>query len=185
VARASHIKKGDLIRWHDDLWKVLGNEQVFSGKRGAYHQLKLQSVTDSHVEQNRFSSTDNLEEVSLEVRNMEYLYQDGSSYVFMDPQNGEQLHIAEGVVRDALPYLSYNTRIDIFFHEDKPVSIELPSTVVLEVVQTEPAMKGGTITAVTKPAELETGLVVKVPGHVKTGDKVQVDTRTGEFMGRA
>jgi len=163
----------------------MGNEQVFSGKRGAYHQLKLQSVTDGHVEQNRFNSTDNVEKVSLDVRNMEYLYPDGNSYVFMDPQNGEQLHIPEDVIKDALPYLSYNIRLDICFHEDKPISVELPPSVVLEVTHTEPSTKGGTITAVPKPAELETGLVVKVPGHVKIGDRVQVDTRTGEFMGRA
>jgi len=185
VARAVQIRKGHVIKWRGELWKVTDTQQVFFGKRGAYHQMKLQNVNDGHVEQNRFASDEEVEKAFLETRKMEFLYQDGDSYVFMDPGNGEQVHIAEDVVKDQLPYISYNAQVDVSFHEGRALSVELPASVVLEVTHTEPAVKGDTATSVTKPAELETGLTVKVPGHVKIGDKVQVDTRTGEFLGRA
>lgn len=185
MVRAAQVKKGNIINWRGQLWRVTDIQQVFSGKRGAYYQMRLQNVDDGHVEQNRFSSGDDVQRAVVESRQMEYLYQDGPGYVFMDPQNGEQVHLAQNVLKDQLPYISYNAKVDVSFHEGRALSVELPSSVVLEVTHTEPAVRGDTATAITKPAELETGLVVKVPGHVKTGDKVQVDTRTGEFMGRA
>jgi elongation factor P len=185
VARAVQIKKGNVIQWRDDLWKVLDTQQTFIGKRGAYIQMKLQHLGDGHVEGERFASDQEVEKAFLEGRRMQYLYHDGSGYVFMDPADGEQVHIDEALLKDQLPYLSYNAEVDMQLHEGRPVSAELPSSVVLEVTHTQPAIRGDTATAVTKPAEVETGLVVKVPGHVKTGDKIQVDTRTGEFLGRA
>ena len=116
---------------------------------------------------------------------MEYLYPDVGSYVFMDPKTGDQVHISEGLLRDVLPYLAYNAGVDVQLHEGRPVSVELPTSVVLEVTKTEPAVRGDTATTVTKPAELETGLVVKVPGHIKTGDKVRVATEDGSYVERA
>ncbi len=185
MPRAVQIKKGHVIEWQDQLWKVVDIQQTFFGKRGAYFQMKLQNMADGHVEMGRFSSDQEMKKAYLETRRMQYLYQDGSSYVFMDPSTGDQVHMDEDTLSDALPYLAYNAEIEVQTHEGKPIAVELPSSVVLEVTQTDPAVRGDTATSVTKRAQLETGLTIKVPGHVKTGDKVQVDTRTGEFIGRA
>jgi elongation factor P len=185
VAKAVQIKKGNVIQWREQLWRVNDVQQTFTGKRGAYYQMKLQSLADGHVEVQRFSSDDSVEKAFLEPRKMQYLYQDGSSYVFMDPGTGEQVHVGADVLADVLPYLAYNAELELQLHEGRAVTVTIPTSVVLEVVKTDPAVRGDTATGVTKPAEVETGLVVKVPGHVKTGDRIQVDTRTGDFMGRA
>lgn len=185
MPKAVQIKKGHAIRWRDQLWKVADVQQTFTGKRGAYYQMKLQNLSDGHVEVQRFSSDDNVEKAFLEASRMQYLYQDGPSYVFMDPATGEQVHVGPEVLEDALPYLAFNAELELQLHEGRAVSAAMPASVVLEVVKTEPAVRGDTATGVTKPAEVETGLVVKVPGHVKTGDRIQVDTRTGQFLGRA
>jgi elongation factor P len=185
VVRAIQIRNGNVIKWRDELWRVVDTQQTFIGKKGAYVQMKLQNLGDGHTEQQRFSSSDDLEKAYMETRRMEYLYQDGPVYVFMDPDSGEQLRLGEDIVEDALPYLSYNSEVDVILSEGKPIDIELPASVVLEVTNTDPAVRGDTATSVTKPAEVETGLTVKVPGHVKEGDRIQVDTRTGEFLGRA
>jgi elongation factor P len=117
---------------------------------------------------------------------MQYLYEDGVSYVFMDPASGYQVHIGGELLEDIIPFMAYNAMVDVQFHEDKAILVELPPSVVLEVTHTDPAVKGDTATSVTKPATLETGHVInKVPGHIKTGDRIRVDTRTGEFLGRA
>jgi len=185
VPRAGQIKKGHVIEWRDQLWKVTDTQQTFIGKKGAYFQMKLQSMDDGHVETERFGSDQELKKAFVATRRMQYLYQDGNSYVFMDPNTGDQIHIHEDVLGAALPYLAYNAEVEVQSHEGRPISVALPSSVVLEVTQTDPAVRGDTATSVSKPAQVETGLSVKVPGHVKTGDKIQVDTRTGEFLGRA
>jgi len=185
VPKAAQTKRGHVIRWKDGLWKVNEVQQTFTGKHGAYYQMKLQNLADGHVEVQRFSSNDNLDKAYLEACTMQYLYQDGGGYVFMDPASGEQVHVGGDVLEDVLPYLAYNAELDLQLYEGRAVSVSMPSSVVLEVVKTDPAVRGDTATGVSKPAEVETGLVVKVPGHVKQGDRIQVDTRTGEFLGRA
>jgi len=116
---------------------------------------------------------------------MTYLYQDGDSFVFMDPKNGDQISLSPSMLEDEAPYISYNSDVEIESYQGRPLRVNVPTSVVLEVTQTEPAVRGDTATSVTKPAELETGLVVKVPGHIKVGETIRVDTRTGEFLGRA
>jgi elongation factor P len=186
VARAVQIKKGNVIKWKDQLWRVTDTQQTFIGKRGAYHQMKLQNLADGHVENERFSSDQEVEKAFLEVHKMQYLYEDGVSYVFMDPASGDQVHIGADLLEGIIPFMAYNADVDVQFHEGKAISVELPPSVALEVTHTEPAVKGDTATTVTKPATLETGHVIsKVPGHIKTGDRIRVDTRTGEFLGRA
>jgi len=185
LIRATGIKKGYVIGHQSQLWEVLATQHTSFGKKGAYVQVKMQRLQDGHIETVRFSSSDEVEKAFLTTRRMQYLYEDPSGYVFMDPETGEQHILDEGKVEDALPYLTYNTEVDVSFHEDRPIGLELPPKVELEVTKTEPAIKGDTATGVTKPAELETGLTVKVPGHIKQGEKVKIDTRSGEFMGRA
>ncbi len=185
VVRAGQIKRGNVIKWRDQLWKVVDTQQTFVGKKGAYFQMKLQSMDGGRTVTERFNSGQQVEKAFLETRRVQYLYQDGSSYVFMDPGTGDQIHIPEDALGEALPYLAYNAQVEVRLHEGKTVSVELPASVVLEVTRTEPAVRGDTAATVTKPAEVETGLSVKVPGHIKVGDRIQVDTRTGQFLGRA
>jgi elongation factor P len=185
VARAVQIKKGNVIKLDGQLWKVTDVQQTFTGKHGAYQQMKLTSLDDGHVETKRFASSDNVEKAFLTTERMQYLYQDGPAYIFMDEASGEQTHLDGRLLQDIIPYMAYNALVEIQMHEGRAVSVSLPASVVLEVTHTEPAVKGDTATSVTKPAEVETGLTVKVPGHIRNGDRIQVDTRTGEFLGRA
>ncbi len=185
MPRAVQIRRGNVVKLRDELWRVTEIQQTFTGKRGAYYQMKLQNLEDGHVEMERFSADQEVEKAFLETRKMEYLYPDVGGYVFMDPKTGQQVHLSEDLLEEALPYLAYNGEADVQLYEGRPVGIEMPPSVVLEVTDTQPAVRGDTATGVTKPAEVETGLKVKVPGHIKNGDKIQVDTRTGEFLGRA
>jgi len=183
--RATAVKRGNVIEFRGALWKVLDTQHTSIGKRGGYVQVKMQRLEDGHIETERFSSATDMKKAFLESRKLQYLYNDGKSYIFMDPDSGEQYSLEHHKVSDALPYLGYNTEAEISFYEGEPVAVQLAASVVLEVASTDPAVRGDTVSAVTKPAELETGLVVKVPGHVNTGDRIKVDTRTGEFLGRA
>jgi elongation factor P len=185
MVEATKISKGQVIFHNDALWRVLESTPAHIGKKGRYMQIKMKRLDDGHIETNRFSSDDDIETAYIETRKLQYLYPDGQTYVFMDPQSGEQYHLGQDVVEDALPYMTYNTEVKVEFHEDRPLRVNLPPSVVLEVTQTEPAVKGDTATDVTKPATLETGKVVKVPGHIEKGAQVKVDTRTGEFQGKA
>ena len=183
--RAGEIRRGNAIKFRGGLWIVLDTRVAYVGKRGAYAQVKMQSLSDHHIETQRFSTSDDVEKAFLESRTLTYLYCDGAAYVFMDPDTGDQISVGEDRLKDALPYLAYNAEVDMKFCEGEPVQLELPSSVALEVTETDPAVRGDTATAVTKPATVETGTVVKVPGHIQQGEKIRVDTRTGEFLGRA
>jgi len=163
VARASQIRKGSVIKWKDKLWRVTDVQQTFVGKRGAYYQMKLTNLDDGHLELQRFSSDEEIEKAFLESHAMQYLYKEGPTYVFMDPKAGEQINVDEAMLSDILPYLTYNGEVQVFLYEGKAVSVEVPASVTLQVVKTEPAVRGDTATTVNKPAELETGLVIKVP----------------------
>jgi elongation factor P len=185
VIEAGSVRKGNVIEYENDLWMVLDTQQTFVGKKGAYVQIKMKSLGDGHIGTQRFSTSDKVEKAYVESRRMTYLYEDTAGHVFMDPETGEQVTIDRDMLEDVLPYLAYNAEVQVEFHGDRAVTVELPPSVVLEVTDTEPAVRGNTATSVTKPAEVETGLTVKVPGHVSEGDKIEVDTRNGEFLGRA
>lgn len=183
--RAGEIRKGNVLDHKDSLWLALDTQITYSGKRGAYVQVKLQNLMDQHIETVRFSTADNVKKEFLESRTMSYLYRSDTGYVFMEEATGEQIELPEDRVAEVAPYMGYNAEVEINFCKGQAVSIELPSSVVLEVTKTEPAIRGDTATSVTKPAEVETGLTVKVPGHIQQGEMIKVDTRTGQFLGRA
>jgi len=183
--RAVEIRKGHVIEFRGGLWLVLDTQVTYVGKRGAYVQVKMRNLQDQHIETQRFSSSETVEKAFVESRQMVYLYQDGRDYVFMDPSSGEQLAIGEEMLEGIAPYLAYNCEVAVELCDGRPVRVQLPASVVLEVTRAEPAVRGDTATGVTKPVELETGLVIKVPGYIQQGEKVRVDTRTGEFLGRA
>jgi elongation factor P len=135
--------------------------------------------------EHRFRSADAIEKVTVDEINMEYLYQDGDGYVFMNQENYEQLTLMTDTLGDAVDYLIPNMTLRVEFFDGKPVGVELPQTVDLTVVETEPGIKSATASSVTKPAKTETGLIVQVPPFVNEGDKIRVDTAEGAYLSRA
>jgi elongation factor P len=135
--------------------------------------------------EHRFSSEDKLEKASLDEHEMEYLYDDGEYYYFMNTETYEQMHLTKDLLGDATNFLIANLKVDVQFYEGKPLSVDLPPTVDLTVVETEPGIKGATVSNVTKPAKLETGLVVQVPPFIVEGEKIRVSTAESAYMERA
>jgi len=173
-----------VIKLDNDLYVVVESQHVTPGNWRGMVQAKLRNLKQGNIVQKRFRSTDKVEDVFLEYRTMEYLYKEGDSYCFMDTENYEQIMLPKEAMEDAISYMKLNTQARIAFYENKALSVELPTSVVLEIVETDPGMKGDTVVNVFKPATLETGLIIKVPLFINTGEKVKVDTRTGEFLGR-
>ena len=182
---ATDIRRGTVIDVDGDPCVVTDFQHITPGKGQALMQTKIKNLMTGSITQQRFRSTDKVEEIILETKVMEYLYQDGRSYVFMDIKTYDQIDLGEDAVGEAMPYVTPNQQVKITFHEGKPISVDLPAAVVLEITETDPGEKGNTVTNVFKPATLETGLVVKVPLFVSQGQKIKVDTRTGEFIERA
>lgn len=182
--QAVQLRKGMIIDLDGQLLRVHDFQHVTPGKGQAVVQTRLRNLRSGAMIDRRFRSQESVERVQLEYRTMEYLYQEGDSYVFMDAETYEQVHLSADAIQDALPYLIANLSLEVDFYEGAPVGIELPGTVDLEVVDTEPALKGATVSGSAKPATLETGLVIGVPQFVNVGDKVRVDTSTGDYLTR-
>ena len=182
---ATEMKKGVVIELEDGLWIVTDTMHMTPGNKRGFIQAKIKSLADGHVLQRKFRSTDRVEKAFLEGRKHEYLYEEPPSFVFMDKESFEQIRLGEDAVGEQMKYIRHNSEVNITFHNGKPISIDLPAAVVLEVTQTDPGMKGDTVSNVYKPATLETGLVVKVPLYINEGNSVKIDTRTGEFLERA
>ena len=181
---ATELKRGTVIKMDGELYLVVDYQHVTPGNWRGMVQAKLKSMKQGSIVQKRFRSTDKVEDIFLDHRNMEYLYRDGDSYCFMDTENYEQIMLPEEAIKDANTYIVLNSQAKIAFYEGKALTVELPTSVVLKIVETDPGMKGDTVVNVYKPAKLETGLIVKVPLFVNNGETIKVDTRTGEFLGR-
>ncbi len=181
---AFEVRIGNLIAYQDKLWRVLKKNHVKPGKGGAFVQLELKSTGGTKLNQ-RFRSEERIEKARVEPRTMQYLYADDPHYVFMDNQTYEQLTLTADEVAAQIPFLLPNTEVQINFHNDNPVGLELPASVTLTVVETETAVKGQTASGSGKPALLETGHRVTVPTFIKVGEKVKVNTETGEYTERA
>lgn len=184
MVSATELKRGMVIKMDGELYTVVDYQHVTPGNWRGMVQAKLKSQKQGSIVQKRFRSTDKVEDIFLEHRSMEYLYRDGDNYCFMDTDNYEQIMLPEEAVKDAILYMTLNSQAKIAFYEGKALSIELPTSVTLKIVETDPGMKGDTVVNVYKPAKLETGLIVKVPLFVNSGETIKVDTRTGEFLGR-
>lgn len=182
---ATQIRKGMVLEVDGDLYRVRNFTHVTPGKGQAVMQTRLRNLRSGAIVDKRFRSAETVETAHLDQREMQYLYQDGELFTFMDLETYEQVHLSRGQMEDALPYLVENLEVTISFVGSEPIDIELPKTLDLEVVETEPALKGATASAHTKPATLQTGLVVQVPPFVNEGDKIRVDTSTGEYVTRA
>ncbi len=182
--QATRLKKGNLIKMGEDLFRVLELQHVTPGNLRGFVRVKMRNVRNGALADNRFRSDDTVERASLDDRQMQYMYQDGDSYHFMDTTTFDQIHISSEALGDSVNYLKAEMTIDVGFYGTEPVGIELPPTVDLKVMDTAPGIKGATANAQIKPATLETGLVVNVPPFVVTGDLVRISTESGEYLSR-
>ena len=178
------MKKGMLIKIDQDLFRVLDLQHVTPGNLRGFVRVKFRNIRNGTLSDQKLRSEDTVERATLEERQMQYLYQDGDDYYFMD-ENFEQTMLKREMLGDAVDYLLANLTIAVSFHDSKPVGIELPLVVEMTVVETEPGIKSATASSVTKPAKLETGLVVQVPPFINEGEKIRVDTAEGAYMSRA
>ncbi len=182
---ATEMRAGNIILHNGQLHRVLAVVHVTPGNWRGMVQCKLRNLKTGTQVEHRFRSEDRVEKASLDTHEMQYLYSDPSGHHFMNTETFDQLSLADEVLGDALGYMLPDTVITVDFYEGRPVGLELPNTVVLEVVETDPPMRGATAAGGSKPAKLETGVTVAVPQFVETGTKIVVDTRTGEYVSRA
>jgi len=182
---ATQMRPGMVIKHNNDLHTVFSVEHRTPRNLRAFIQAKLRNLRTGAMFEHRFRSSDPIDKITVDQVQMEYLYQDGDNHVFMNTENYEQLHLGRDVLGDAVDYLTANLQISVEFYDDKPVGVELPQTVDLTIVETEPGLKSATASSVTKPAKTETGLVVQVPPFINEGEKIRVDTSEGAYLSRA
>ena len=179
------MKKGMLIKVGADLFRVLELQHVTPGNLRGFVRVKFRNIRNGALSDQKLRSEDSVERAVLDERAMQYMYRDGDSFHFMDTESYEQLHISEEALGDSRNYLVADMLIRVEFYDVEPVGIELPQTVDLVVKETVPGIKGATASAQVKPATLETGLVVQVPPFINEGDRIRINTETGEYQSRA
>ena len=174
-----------VVKFNNELYSVFKMEHRTPGNLRGFVQAKMRNFKTGTMIEHRFSSEDRLEKAMLDEQEMEYLYDDGEYFYFMNIETYEQMHLTKDLLGDATDYLIPNMKVAVEFYEGAPMSVELPPNVVLTVVETEPGLKGATVSNVTKPAKLETGLVVQVPPFINEGEKIRVSTSEGAYLERA
>jgi elongation factor P len=182
---ATQMRPGMIIKHKDQLHLVFKVEHRTPGNLRAFIQAKLRNIRTGAMFEERFRSADAIDKVVVDEVSMEYLYNDGDDYYFMNPVDFEQTVLKGSTLGDAIEYLTPNLRIEVSYHDGQAVGIELPTNVELTVIETEPGLKSATASSVTKPAKTETGLVVQVPAFINEGEKIRVDTSEGAYMSRA
>jgi len=182
---ATQMRPGMVIKFNNDLFSIFSVNHRTPGNLRGFVQAKMRNLRSGTMIEHRFSSEDKVERAILDEVKMEYLYDDGEYYYFMNSENFEQLHLTKDILGDAVSYLIPELKVSVEFYEGKPMSVELPATVDLKVIETEPGLKGATVSNVTKPAKLETGLVVQVPPFITEGEKIRVNTAEGTYQERA
>jgi elongation factor P len=182
---ATQIRPGMVIKFNNELHSVFSMVHRTPGNLRGFVQAKMRNLRSGSMIEHRFSSEDKIERVALDEQEMEYLYDDGEDYHFMNTESYEQMHLHKDMLGDGVQYLIPNMKVNIEFYEGKPISVELPPSVELTVVETEPGLKGATVSNVTKPAKLETGLVVQVPPFINQGERIRVSTSEGTYLERA
>ena len=182
---ATQMRPGMIIKFNNELHTVFAVEHRTPGNLRAFIQAKLRNLRTGAMFEHRFRSPDPIDRVIVDEMPMEFLYNDGDDYYFMDPSNYEQMNLKRDTLGDAVEYLTANLRITVSMFDGVPVGIDLPQTVELTVIETEPGLKSATASSVTKPARLETGLTVQVPPFINEGEKIRVDTAEGVYLSRA
>jgi elongation factor P len=182
---ATEIRAGNLLEWDKRIWRVLKSYHVHVGGRGgAFMQVEMKDIEAGTKTNQRFRTDEKVERAFVESREMEYLYNDGTGYVFMDKETFEQLNLSAELLEGQVEYLLPNTAVQVNFHNERPIGVQLPPSVVLTITETEPTLKGATATGSFKPAKTETGLTVMVPPFVGEGEKIKVNTDSGEYIER-
>lgn len=184
MINATQIRKGMIIKVEGELYKVLEISHITPGKGQALMQTKLRRLSDQSLHDYRFRSKDRVEQAYLEGVEVEYLYQEGSSYIFMNTKNYEQMKLSPEVLGSNVNYLVPNVVFLVEIYEGKPIGINPPQTIELKVTATEPYLKGATQSASNKPATLETGITITVPQFIKGGDTIRIDTREDKYLER-
>ncbi len=182
---ASSIRKGNVVELNGKLYVVLTAENIYPGKGTPVTQIEMRRISDGVKINERYKTTDSLEKAFIDERTYTYLYQDGEHYVVMDPENFEQISVPESVIGDMAPYLQENMEVRLSTHNGLPIAIELPARVTLEVVETEPVVKGQTASGSFKPAKLANGVRTMVPTHITVGTRIVVLTADGSYVERA
>ncbi|MDL2220895.1 elongation factor P [Eubacteriales bacterium OttesenSCG-928-N14] len=185
MVSAGEFRKGMTIELDGEVWVVVDFQHVKPGKGAAFVRTKIKNVMTGGVLEKTFNPTERVPKAHVESKDMQFLYEDGGLYYFMDMETYEQLPLSKDLVEDAMLYVKENTNATVKFFKDQAFSVEPPNFVELVITQTDPGFKGDTAQAGTKPATLETGAVVQVPLFISEGETVRVDTRTGEYMSRA
>lgn len=185
MATANDIRKGMAIKYNGELCIVLDTQHRTPGNLRAFVQATIRQIKSGKSANVRFSSTENIEVIPMMNKRLEFSYTDGSGYNFMDPQTYETITLKDDVVGDAKLYLVENLSVNVMYTDDTPVSIELPPSVTLKVVEAPEGVRGDTATKTTKTAKLENGMEVQVPLFIKEGELLKVDTRSGQYMSRA
>ena len=183
--QATKMRKDTLVKIGNDLFRVLELQHVTPGNLRGFVRVKFRNIRSGTLSDQKLRSEDFVERATLDEREMQYMYNDGTDYYFMDTSSYEQIHISSEALGDSVNYLIAEMLINVEFYGSEPVGIELPQTVDLVVQDTPPAIKGATANAQLKPATLETGLVVQVPPFINVGDKIRVNTESGEYQARA
>ncbi|KAA9160325.1 elongation factor P [Amycolatopsis acidicola] len=184
MASTNDLKNGLVLNLDGQLWSVVNFQHVKPGKGGAFVRTTLKHVLSGKVVDKTFNAGTKVETATVDRRNMTYLYNDGTDYVFMDGETFEQISVPNETIGDAAGYLLENTEAQVAVHEGTPLYVELPTSVELVIQHTDPGLQGDRSTGGTKPATLETGAEIQVPLFVTTGEKVKVDTRDGRYLGR-
>lgn len=183
---ATEIRAGHLIELEHRVWRVLKAYHVHVGGRGgAFMQLEIKDIESGTKKNERVRTDEKVEQAFVVPRHMQYLYRDGENYVFMDQESYEQLSLPADFLEGQAEYLVPNIEVQVNFYDERPISVQLPPSVVLTVLETEPNLKGATATAAFKPARTDTGVTVMVPQFVMNGEKIKVSTATGEYLERA
>jgi elongation factor P len=182
---ATQMRPGMVIKHNNELHAVFSVEHRTPGNLRAFIQAKLRNLRTGAMFEHRFRSPDPIDRVIVDEVPMEFLYADGDDYYFMNTENFEQTHLRRDTLGDAVEYLTANLQIKVEFYDGKAVGIELPQTVDLKIIETEPGLKSATASSVTKPAKTETGLVVYVPPFINEGEVIRVDTAEGAYLSRA
>ena len=182
----SDFRTGMVIRYNDDLYQVVEFQHVAPGNWRAFVRVKLKNLRSEKVFEDRMRAGADIDIVRIERRTMQFLYREGSDFIFMDPNTFDQIQVSEEMMGDAAKFLKENENADLVYDDEreKLLSVELQIFVVLEVAETSIAVRGDTATNVTKPATLETGAIIQVPGFVNEGDRLKIDTRTGTYIER-
>ncbi len=184
MINTSDFHTGLTIELDDEVFSIEDFQHSKSGRGGAFVRTKLKSLVDGHTVEKTFRSGEKVKRAHIDVRDMQYLYWDGNSYIFMDQESYEQIELNSEKLGEKVKYLQENMELKIKMYEGQPIDIELPTFVELEVAKTQPGIKGDTVSGGSKPATLSTGLVIQVPLFVSEGDVVRIDTRSGEYVER-